>query len=127
MHVARVSRLAAHALTGVDARSRVAYGLKTRHGRARSIVREHARLRGGSGRSQSSFDVTVVVGTAANVAGEAGAHFIRGRMRIAREQPLGAHQLTGGAVAALRGIVLHESVLEQVELLPLAQAFHGLN
>src|SRR6266702_1763851 len=81
----------------------------------------------GCSRGQHSLNVAVVVGAAADVAGHRRAHLVRRWMRIASEQRLGAHELSGRAKATLRSIVLYERPLKRVELVAMREALDGVN
>ena len=48
-------------------------------------------------------------------------------MRVVIEQRLGAHQLAGGAEAALRAVVFDEGFLQRMQLVVVRQAFDGLD
>ena len=76
---------------------------------------------------QHRFDVAVVVRAAADVARHARActSCVR-RMRIRVQQRLRAHELPRCAEAALRRVVLHEGLLQRIELAVLRQALDRL-
>ena len=93
----------------------------------RTILATLVVISDGPGGGESGFDVAVVVGAAADVAGHGGAHFIARGMRMLRQAGFRAHQLARGAVSALRGVVIHEGLLQRVELPVVFEAFDGLN
>ena len=88
-----------------------------------SLPRSMARPTG----SHHRFNVVVVIRAAAQIAGHRCPNFIARRMRILHQQRLGDHQLPGGAVAALRRVMLDEGFLQRIELAVLGQPFHRLD
>src|SRR5580692_3996395 len=69
----------------------------------------------------------VVIRAAADISRHAGPNFIARGVLVMRQQSLRAHQLAGGAVTALRAVMLDEGFLERVELSIFRQPFHGEN
>src|SRR5689334_3427589 len=69
----------------------------------------------------------VVVAAAADVPGHRVPHLVGAGVRIAVEQRAGAHQLAGGAEAALRAVMLDEGFLQRIELAMLREPLDGLD
>src|SRR5437870_10983478 len=81
----------------------------------------------GCSRGHHSLNVAVIVGAAADVARHRRADLLRCRMRVASEQPLGAHELSRRAKPTLRSIVRYERPLKRVELVAMREALDGSN
>jgi len=61
--------------------------------------------------------------TAAEIVAQRGERFLFRRLRVDREQRLGGHDHAVEAVAALRGLLVDESLLHHVRLVACAEAF----
>jgi hypothetical protein len=78
-------------------------------------------MRSGGRGGQHRFDVAIVVGAAADVAGHGGANVVGRGMRISVEQRFGAHQLPGRAVSALRPSCSMKRFLQRMQIIALAE------
>src|SRR5262249_52469404 len=77
--------------------------------------------------SQHRFDVVVVTGAAAEISCHAGAYLVRARLRIARQESFGAHELARRAEAALRSIMIDKGLLQRIEAPVLRKTLHCLD
>ena len=79
------------------------------------------------GSCENRRNLTVIIATPAEIAGQRAAGLRFSRLGIFHEQRLGRHELTGSAEAALRPVMLDKGVLQRIEFVALGQAFDGQN
>ena len=75
--------------------------------------------------AQHRGDDAIVGAAAAEIAGQRLAHVGLGRLRLAVEQFLGRHDHAVDAVAALRGLLVDEGLLQRMRLVDRAEPFDG--
>jgi hypothetical protein len=73
----------------------------------------------------NGFDNLNITGTPAKIAGYCPADFLFIGMRIFFQQRMSAHQHTGSAKTAVRGVMIEEGFLQRIETPVFAQTFNG--